>query len=85
MKIPFNISEGGGRGAPAGAPISNVGPSGRPGGWQNGELLAVVKFNTERGVVEGLDPAAFYTCSDGSICSDTIDTDGFMLRVVYTR
>ncbi len=85
MKVPFNIAEGGGRGAPAGAPIEGVGPTGRPGGWVNGELLAVVKFNVERGVVEGLDPAAFGTRPDGSIVSETIDTEGFTVRVLYTR
>ena len=85
MKIPFNIAEGGGRGAPAGAPIEKVGPTGRPGGWNNGEILAVVRFNAGSGVVEGLDPAAFGTRPDGSIVSETIDTDGFMVRVLYTR
>lgn len=85
MNIPFNITEGGGSGAPAGAPIRNVGPTGRPGGWCNGHILAVVRFNTEKGLVEGLDPAAFGTRPDGSIVSETIDTEGFMLRVVYTR
>ena len=85
MKIPFNIAEGGGRGAPAGAPIEGVGPSGRPGGWQNGELLAVVKFNVGRGVVEGLDPAAFGARRDGSIVSETIDTSDHFVRVLYTR
>ena len=85
MKIPFNIAEGGGRGAPAGAPIEKVGPTGRPGGWNMAEILAVVRFNTGKGLVDGLDPAAFYTCPDGSICSDTIDTEGYLVRVLYTR
>ena len=85
MKIPFNTAEGGGRGAPAGAPIEKVGPTGRAGGWVNGEILAVVKFNVERGILEGLDPGAFGACPDGSIKSDTIDTEGCQVRVLYTR
>ena len=85
MKIPFNVAEGGGRGALAGEPIKQVGPTSPTGCWLNGHLLAVVMFNVEKGVVRGLDPAAFYTCQDGSICSDTIDTEGYLLRVVYTR
>ncbi len=85
MKLPFNVVESGGRGAPAGTLIPNVGPSGRPGGWLNGSILAVVAFNVERGVVEGLDPAAFTANPDGSITSETLDTSGLTLRVLYTR
>ena len=85
MRIPFNTAEGSGPGAPAGSPIKGVGPTGRPGGWLNGEILAVVAFNVERGVLEGLDPAAFGARPDGSIVSDTVDTSGLTLRVLYTR
>ena len=85
MRIPFNTAQGGGRGAPAGAPIYGVGPTGRPGGWLNGEILAVVKFDVGSGIVEGLDPAAFDTRPDGSIVSEKVNTAGFMVRVLYRR
>jgi hypothetical protein len=78
VNIPFNVTESGVRGAPAGTPI-------RLDALRQGDrILAVVKHNAAEGVLEGLDPAAF-TVEGCSVRSDVLDTAGCYLAIVHGR